>query len=1054
MVRLADGYGTPSGVILLDWDERTIYQRVSEYGILWVRLPKRGTGAVDLFRYCCCIALAQEAYAPLGQPTTWRGADQSFLDRVTRLFSWKMSVRTRQEYWRAFVSGLHNGNEISIAGVYDLSGGEYSTPDKELREHVRALFNSIDGFVLGEEQPVGVGSHRLPAVEFRVSVEREVDFEEFRGAVASLLRPDGAGAIPPTIDSGERPVEPKPFCERQNLTAQVAPTRLRHGAEHLVGRDDELAHLDAAWTDPKTHVVTIVAWGGVGKTSLVAHWMGRLATDRWRGARRVFDWSFYSQGSSGPRVASSDQFIAEALKFFGDPDFARSNAHAWDKGARLAQLVARERHLLVLDGLEPLQHPPGPMGGRLKDHALESLLKGLAQRNEGLCVVTTRQRVADLARFHDTTTSEWELAHLSEEAGAVLLWQVGVKRAGAADIKPNDSELRGASREVHGHALTLNLLGRYLALAYGGDLRQRKRVAFHIAHREVTGGHAFRVMAAYEKWLAAGGARGQSQLSALRLLGLFNGPAHAKCLAALRNEPAIPGLTDSLVGLDDPQWNTIISRLEECGLLSIHQEQPAIHHPDPEVDAHPLVREYLARQLRKHRSEAWREGHRRLYHYFKGATEEYPSTLAALMPLYDAVVHGCHGDLHQESFDDIYVGRILRDTEFVSTDKFGAHCADLAALSAFFEVPWSEPAAELRDIAKARIMVLVGYRLRALCQLRDAEEAWDSASRQHQSLGDWSGASADTSNLSQLLVSSGDVRQAVERGRESVRFADRSRKRLRRTVNRATLADALHHAGNLAEAATLFEAAEGIQKRGKTGRPLLYLSRGFRYCDLLLSQGHYDAVVGRTQKTIAWAKEERVVFAIAMDNLTLGRAALHQMQTGETWDGSSAEAHLDRAVREFRSSGLQYELPHALLARAQCCRLAGEYREAWTYLDEIREIAERAHRQLHWVHYQLEAARLCMAQFDAQQSAKRLLEARKRLATIRPLLEKMGYARRIPEYELAAARLALLEGHVNEFQEHWAAAEPWVLPLTKGGKGFVCYLSELQELKNRASDFD
>src|SRR5215212_2063834 len=49
---------------------------------------------------------------------------------------------------------------------------------------------------------------------------------------------------------------------------RVAPTRLTHAAPNLYGRDEELARLDAAWTDPATRVVTIVAWGGVGKTSL------------------------------------------------------------------------------------------------------------------------------------------------------------------------------------------------------------------------------------------------------------------------------------------------------------------------------------------------------------------------------------------------------------------------------------------------------------------------------------------------------------------------------------------------------------------------------------------------------------------------------------------------------------------------------------------------------------------------------------------------------------------------------------------------------------------
>ena len=78
----------------------------------------------------------------------------------------------------------------------------------------------------------------------------------------------------------------------------ISVTRLRHGAEKLVGREKELDNLDKAWDDPKTHVVTIVAWGGVGKTALVVDWMARMAGEGWRGAARVFDWSFYSQGAS------------------------------------------------------------------------------------------------------------------------------------------------------------------------------------------------------------------------------------------------------------------------------------------------------------------------------------------------------------------------------------------------------------------------------------------------------------------------------------------------------------------------------------------------------------------------------------------------------------------------------------------------------------------------------------------------------------------------------------------------------------------------------------
>jgi hypothetical protein len=226
----------------------------------------------------------------------------------------------------------------------------------------------------------------------------------------------------------------------------VSSARLRHGAERLFGREEDLKRLDAAWDDPKTHVLTIVAWGGVGETSLVVEWIARKAADGWPGFERVFEWTFYSQGTREQGAVSAELFIAEALKFFGDPDPMQGSS--WDRGERLARLVAERRSLLVLDGLEPLQHPPGSaQPGKLKDPALETLLKGLARYNPGLCLITTRERVDDLKTWHATTAPEWNLDNLTPEAGAAVLHQAGARRAGAVEIKPDDQELKDASEE-------------------------------------------------------------------------------------------------------------------------------------------------------------------------------------------------------------------------------------------------------------------------------------------------------------------------------------------------------------------------------------------------------------------------------------------------------------------------------------------------------------------------------------------------------------------------------------------------------------------------------
>ncbi|MCB1035609.1 MAG: ATP-binding protein, partial [Acidobacteria bacterium] len=98
---------------------------------------------------------------------------------------------------------------------------------------------------------------------------------------------------------------------------RIAPSRLPRGAQKLFGREQETAMLDRAWEDLGTHVVTLVAWGGVGKSALVAAWQGEMARRGFDGAD-YFDWSFYSQGTRDGGGAPGEIFVTKALEFFGD----------------------------------------------------------------------------------------------------------------------------------------------------------------------------------------------------------------------------------------------------------------------------------------------------------------------------------------------------------------------------------------------------------------------------------------------------------------------------------------------------------------------------------------------------------------------------------------------------------------------------------------------------------------------------------------------------------------------------------------------------------------
>jgi hypothetical protein len=76
---------------------------------------------------------------------------------------------------------------------------------------------------------------------------------------------------------------------------------------------------------------------------------------------------------------------------------------------------------LILDGLEPLQNPPAPQEGRLREPSLQALLRELAAFNTGLCVITTRLPVADVADHESSSALRRDLEQLSSDAGAKLL---------------------------------------------------------------------------------------------------------------------------------------------------------------------------------------------------------------------------------------------------------------------------------------------------------------------------------------------------------------------------------------------------------------------------------------------------------------------------------------------------------------------------------------------------------------------------------------------------------------------------------------------------------
>jgi len=667
----------------------------------------------------------------------------------------------------------------------------------------------------------------------------------------------------------------------------------------LIGRENELAFVDQAWSDPATNFVQIIAAGGTGKTALVDKWFRRHIEEA-----TVFGWSFYSQGTSENRQTSSDPFFADVLKFFGIS--VESTASVYAKAEALARHMREEPVLLILDGIEPLQDS----AGALRDQALKALLQELAASNRGLVVCTTRVRITDVPDDAPRTRSI-DLDNLDPVHGAEYLRKLGVQGT--------EDELRKASSDYANHALALTLLGTYLVDFCNADVRRRVEIPRLIVDEVKQGAHARHVMEAYARMFV-----GKPELDILRALGYFDRPADPAALKLVL--PAIPDL----------RYRAALNRLRDARLILTAD-------PSASIDCHPLVREYFAEVMRSTAPEAFRDGHSHLYEHYSKQAPYRPDTLEEMTPLLYAVYHDCQAGRHQEALIDAYWDRIRRGNEAFLSKKLGAFGTALSLLANFFEAPWTQPVSLLSPEDQSWVIGQAAFALRALGRLADAVEPMRAGAEARVKQENWENAAAAYSNLCELHLTLGNISEAIAAAQKSIDFADRSGDAFQRMVNRIALADALHQSGALADSARLFQDAERIQAERQPDQPILYSGAGYRYCDLLLTQGQAAEVLRRATQTLPIAEGNHWLLDIGLDHLSLGRA--HAPGSPES------ATHLNQVVEYLRRAGTLHYLPRALLARGTA-----------DDLEEVYTIATRSGMRLYLADYHLAKGNLAEAE--------------------------------------------------------------------------------------------
>ena len=887
----------------------------------------------------------------------------------------------------------------ALAGIAPIEGVVIETKNLDLPAFIEQAAQRLAKFLERENLSAGTGEQRETVVH-----ALESKLQHYAAEAHTLTRPDFVRLLRTWIGS----------VPKTSIAVDISSI-VKHAPADLIGREDEMKLLHEAWAkvqsqeNGRARVLTFVALGGEGKTSLVAKWAAELADQGWPGCDAVFAWSFYSQGMR--ESASSDLFLKEGLTFFGDTETANSSKGAYDKGRRLAQLVGEQRALLILDGVEPLQYAPtSPTPGELKDQGIATLLKALSSSNHGLCVVTTRYEIRDLRNFWQTTAPQQKLPRLSKSAGVALLKLLGVNGI--------QQEFETLVEDVKGHALTLNLLGSYICDAFAGDIRKRDLVNLEEADAEEQGGHAFRVIEAYVHWFQQEGDKGHRAVAILRCLGLFDRPVTTDCLAALQKAPAISGMTKAIVGISAEQMSLTLTRLEKAKLLSVNRDESG---ELLSLDTHPLLREYFAQDRQTQHSEAWRSSNQRLYEHLVATTrDEINPKLEDLQPLYQAIVHGCQAGLHQEAYDKVYFSRICLGHMGYSIKKLGAFGSDLGAISSFFEEPWTKCFSGASNLLQGSLLNTAAYCLRSLGRLSDAVTPMRLAVKITAKEEDWENAAVCAGNLNDLELSLGRIQDALKSANDALTYARKSGSINATARQYGKLAGALLHSGDCTTALKWFKETELLQ--AKVDRhTLLYSQRGYFFCELLLKECEREAwrkllglpmlsdnldhreiilnIKNRSTQLSQWHSEKSFLWPldIAFNQISLGRASLYlSIIEGEV--PSETGAVINASVEAFRDVSSQDWMPTVLLTRALKRMCIGDHCGSKVDIDESWEIAARGPMPLFMADIQLHRARLFFreAKYPWESPQHDLAEAKR-------LIFKHGYLRRKQELEDAEA---------------------------------------------------
>jgi tetratricopeptide (TPR) repeat protein len=654
-----------------------------------------------------------------------------------------------------------------------------------------------------------------------------------------------------------------------------------------VGRQDLLAQLNRDWENTATQITGLIGFGGEGKSSLASRWIHELLKNKQlKQSDGLFWWSFYDR-------RSMEEFFEAALTYLsGDNQELLQQAKSPNARAHLiAGMLYSGSYLFVLDGLEVMQHQEGDRYGEFISEDLQQFLEYFsAPGHTSFCLITSRAPLFDLIEYNSYIHRD--VTRLTENEGKELLRKVGVKGP--------ESELKKAVNLWDGHALTLGLIGSYLAEAHHGDITHLDDIEPPTAG-EPRYERVHRILRRYDEHLS------ETERVFLQLFSAFRTPVEESAFEKVfRTKTTEKALNAPVAALSDTEFKALLNRLQTYRIL---RYSPREKH----YTTHPLIRaHYLTLLSQRDRSQT-QKTHQEIKNYYLSKAKRlshYP-TLEDLNPVIEVVHHTCQAGAYEEAYH-VWQKQIYRDRHKILIHQLGASSSCIELLHEFFPDGDLSREPQVTNLNyKRSILQEVGLRLMDLGHLTECEQFYNRSLSVALKTGEKEHISRIYQDLSDLFVHLGMFEASGQAANNALKFSREVESKWEERYSLCRQAWVAHLDGNLAIATSLFQQAETIEQIINPNRRYLFSTRGTQHAEHLrrIGQIEYAQLVTRTNLDICrrnkWVRSTSKCYRVLGDLMV------------DNDDYEQTRKYYDAAIRVARNTSLLHILIEALLARGR-----------------------------------------------------------------------------------------------------------------------------------------